>query len=148
LGLEPAATFFGSRETVLTGTPVRPEIRDLPARPVAAAKFGLDPEKPTIVVTGGSQGARRLNELSAEAATHLPPETQVLHIAGALDFERVKDISKHRPGYHVLGFCDDMPSAYAVADLIVARSGASSLTEIALAGLPSILVPYPYAADD
>ncbi len=148
LGLEPAKTFFGGRETVVTGTPVRPEIRSLPPRAQAAAKFGLDPEKLTIVVTGGSQGARRLNELSAEAAAQLPPETQVLHIAGALDFERVKEIAKDRPGYKVLGFCDDMPAAYAVADLIVARSGASSLTEIAIAGLPAILVPYPYAADD
>jgi UDP-N-acetylglucosamine--N-acetylmuramyl-(pentapeptide) pyrophosphoryl-undecaprenol N-acetylglucosamine transferase len=100
------------------------------------------------VVTGGSQGARRLNELSAQAAVNLPKETQVLHIAGAIDFQRVCDITAGRAGYKVLGFCDQMPSAYAVADLIIARSGASSLTEIASAGCPSILVPYPHAADD
>ena len=110
--------------------------------------FGLDPDKTTILVTGGSQGARRLNELSAEAAAKLPPDTQVLHIAGALDFERVSEIAHGRAGHKVLGFCDQMPSAYALADLVIARSGASSLTEIAISGHPSILVPYPFAADD
>ncbi|RYD19437.1 MAG: UDP-N-acetylglucosamine--N-acetylmuramyl-(pentapeptide) pyrophosphoryl-undecaprenol N-acetylglucosamine transferase, partial [Verrucomicrobiaceae bacterium] len=60
----------------------------------------------------------------------------------------VTEITAGREGYKVLGFCDQMPSAYAIADLVIARSGASSLTEIAIAGHPSILVPYPYAADD
>ena len=71
-----------------------------------------------------------------------------LHIAGALDFQRVSEIARGRAGYKVLGFCDQMASAYAIADLVIARSGASSLTEIASAGHPSILVPFPYAADD
>ncbi len=148
LGLEAAKTFFPERETVTTGTPVRPEIMNLPSREQAADTFALDPNKTTVLVTGGSQGARRLNELSAEAAAKLPAETQVLHIAGALDFERVSEIASDRTGHKVLGFCDQMPSAYALADLVIARSGASSLTEIAIAGHPSILVPYPFAADD
>lgn len=148
LGLEPAKAFFPNRETVLTGTPVRPEIIHLPSRDEAAANFGLDPSRPTIVVTGGSQGAKRLNELCAQAAALLPQEMQVLHIAGALDFERVSQITKGRECYKVLGFCDQMPSAYAMADVIIARSGASSLTEISISGHPSILVPFPYAADD
>ncbi len=148
LGLEPARAFFPDRETVVTGTPVRPEIIDLPSLEDAASTFGLEVGRPTIVVTGGSQGARRLNELCAQAAAKLPPETQVLHIAGALDFQRVSEITRNREGYKVLGFCDQMPAAYAIADLVVARAGASSLTEISIAGHPSILVPYPYAADD
>ncbi len=148
LGLDAAKAFFPNRETVTTGTPVRPEIKNLPSREEAAAMFGLDPEKTTILVTGGSQGARCLNELSAHAAAMLPPEMQVLHIAGALDFERVSAISRGRAGHKVLGFCDQMPSAYALADLVIARSGASSLTEISISGHPSILVPFPYASDD
>lgn len=148
LGLDAAKAFFPHRKTVTTGTPVRPEIAKLPPREDAADLFGLDDARATILITGGSQGARRLNELAALAAVSLPLETQVLHIAGAADFQRVSEITADRPGYKVLGFCDQMPSAYAVADLIVARSGASSLTEIAMAGHPSILVPYPYAADD
>lgn len=148
LGLEAAKTFFPKRETVITGTPVRSEITNLPTREEAAELLGLDAERSTIVVTGGSQGARRLNELSAQAAAGLPPEMQVLHIAGALDFQRVSEITAGRAGYQVLGFCDQMPAAYAIADLVIARAGASSLTEIAISGHPSILVPYPYAADD
>jgi UDP-N-acetylglucosamine--N-acetylmuramyl-(pentapeptide) pyrophosphoryl-undecaprenol N-acetylglucosamine transferase len=101
-----------------------------------------------VLVTGGSQGARRLNELCAEAAAHLPSDIQMLHIAGTLDFDRVTQIAQGRPAYHVIGFCDEMAAAYAASDLVIARSGASSLTEIALVGLPSILVPYPFAADD
>jgi UDP-N-acetylglucosamine--N-acetylmuramyl-(pentapeptide) pyrophosphoryl-undecaprenol N-acetylglucosamine transferase len=148
LGLDAAKGFFPKRETFTTGTPVRPEIANLPLRKDAAVLFGLDPTRPTVLVTGGSQGARRLNELSAQAAASLPPETQVLHIAGSLDFQRVSEITHGRLGYKVLGFCDQMAAAYAVADLVIARSGASSLTEIAIAGHPSILVPYPHAADD
>lgn len=148
IGLEPARSFFPKHESILTGTPVRPEILALPGRAEAAARFGLDPSRPIIVVTGGSQGARGLNELCARAAEFLPAGFQVLHIAGGLDFERVSEIAQGRPDYKVLGFCDQMPSAYAIADLIVSRSGASSLTEISIASLPSILVPFPFAADD
>lgn len=148
LGFEAAAAFFPYRETILTGTPVRPEIIDLPTREEAAARFGLDPGKTTILVIGGSQGARRLNELCAAASGKFPPEIQVLHIAGALDFARVLEITRGLAGHKLLGFCDQMPSAYALADLVIARAGASSLTEIAMSGHPSILVPYPYAADD
>jgi UDP-N-acetylglucosamine--N-acetylmuramyl-(pentapeptide) pyrophosphoryl-undecaprenol N-acetylglucosamine transferase len=148
VGMEAANRFFPKHTPVLTGTPVRPEILNLPTRAEAAAKFELDPARPVIVVTGGSQGARRLNELCAEAAAKLPPDAQVLHIAGAADFSRVAEIANHRPDYQVLGFCDQMAAAYALADLIIARAGASSLTEIAIAGVPAILVPFPFAADD
>lgn len=146
--MQAAEPFFPNRETIHTGTPARPEILDLPSRAEAAAAFGLDPGKPTILITGGSQGARRLNELAAEAAREWSDRFQTLHIAGAKDRERVSEIAKGLPNHKVLGFCDQMPSAYAVSDLVIARSGASSLTEVALCGLPSILVPYPFAADD
>jgi UDP-N-acetylglucosamine--N-acetylmuramyl-(pentapeptide) pyrophosphoryl-undecaprenol N-acetylglucosamine transferase len=148
LGLDGAKGFFGGRATLVTGTPARLEMRQLPSREEAAASFGLDAGRPTLVVTGGSQGAHRLNELSAHAAASLPADTQVLHIAGASDHDRVAEIVRGRADYKVLGFCERMAAAYACADLIVARAGASSLTEIALAGVPSILVPYPFAADD
>ena len=148
IGLQPAATFFKA-PTQLTGTPARPEILNLPSRADAAARFGLDPEKRTILVTGGSQGALGLNQLTAAAAPLLPDDIQILHIAGPNDHDRIASENPvTRPGYKLIGFCDQMPSAYALADLVIARSGASTLTEISLAGLPSILVPYPYAADD
>ena len=87
IGLEPAAKFFKA-PTQLTGTPARPEILNLPSREAAAAKFGLDPEKTTLLVTGGSQGALQLNRLIAKAAPSLPENIQILHIAGPGDFER------------------------------------------------------------
>lgn len=148
LGMDAAKPFFPQRGCVTTGTPVRPEILDLPSRDEAAAEFGLDPRKTTLLVTGGSQGARRLNELCAEAAALMPEDYQVLQIAGARDFERVSQIASDRAHHKVLGFCDRMASAYALADLVISRAGASSLTEIAVCGHPAILVPYPYAADD
>jgi UDP-N-acetylglucosamine--N-acetylmuramyl-(pentapeptide) pyrophosphoryl-undecaprenol N-acetylglucosamine transferase len=148
IGLQPAASFF-KKPTLLTGTPARPEIHKLPSRTEAAERFGLDPAKPTLLVTGGSQGALGLNQLVANAAPLLPENIQILHIAGPNDLPRIQaEHPLQRPGYQLIGFCDQMPSAYALADLVVTRSGASTLTEISLAGLPSILVPYPYAADD
>lgn len=146
LGLEEAGKHFPGRDCEVTGTPVRAELRELPARAEAAAKWGLDPAKTTLLVMGGSQGARKLNSLVAGA--ELPAGVQVLHIAGPGDEGRVKAEAGGRQGYRVIGFCDEMPAAYAVADAVVARSGASSMTELAYLGLPSILVPFPYAADD
>ena len=148
IGWEAARPFFGGREVVVTGTPVRAEMRTLPSRAEAAAKFGLDPSRPTLMVTGGSQGARRLNSLVAQAFDSFPPGTQVLHIAGPGDQQRVEEEAGKREDYRVVGFCDDMPSAYAVADAVLSRSGASSMTELSFLGLPSILVPFPFAADD
>ncbi len=148
IGLEPARSFFAGKDVVLTGTPVRAEMRALPGRAEAAAKFGLDPARPTLLVTGGSQGARRLNSLVALAFADFPAGSQVLHVAGPLDEARVAEEAGGRDGYRVIGFCDDMPAAYAVADAVLSRSGASSMTELAFLGLPSILVPFPYAADD
>lgn len=76
------------------------------------------------------------------------PGVQFLHITGALDHDRVLELAAGCSGYHVLSFCEDMASAYAACDLAVCRAGASSMTELALVAMPSILVPYPYAADD
>ena len=146
IGLEAARGHFSGPECVLTGTPVREELRSLPSRADAAAKFGLNPAKPTLLVMGGSQGARKLNSIVAEAS--LPEGCQVLHIAGPFDEQRVIGEAGEREGYKVLGFCDDMPAAYAVTDAVVARAGASSMTELAFLGLPSVLVPFPFAADD
>jgi UDP-N-acetylglucosamine--N-acetylmuramyl-(pentapeptide) pyrophosphoryl-undecaprenol N-acetylglucosamine transferase len=148
VGMDAARTWFPKAPSQLTGTPVRPEILSLPSREEAAKRFGLDPAKRTLLVTGGSQGARRLNEIAAEAATRLSENIQILHIAGPANEAQVTTALANRPGTVVLGFCDAMHAALALADLVVARSGASFLTEISNVGLPSILVPYPYAADD
>ena len=132
---------------VVTGTPIRTELETLPPQTEARNKYGLKAEGKAVLVMGGSQGAKHLNTLIVEAAKAMP-DVQFLHITGSLDYDRVKELATGREGYHVLAFCDDMASAYAACDLSVCRSGASSLTELSCASMPSILVPYPYAADD
>lgn len=147
-GMDAARSWFPNAESIVTGTPVRPEILNRPSRDEAAHIFGLDPAKPTLLITGGSQGARRLNEIATDAALRLPHTIQILHIAGPSNKPLVSAALANRPATSVVGFCDSMQAALALADLVVARSGASFLTEAAAVGLPSILVPYPYAADD
>lgn len=147
LGFEAAAKYFPNTETVVTGTPVRKELERLPGREEARAKYGLSPDARTVLVMGGSQGAKHLNTLVVEAAKAMP-DLQFLHITGAADHDRVMELTQGRNGYHVLLFCDDMASAYAACDMAVCRAGASSMTELAHVAMPSVLVPYPYAADD
>jgi UDP-N-acetylglucosamine--N-acetylmuramyl-(pentapeptide) pyrophosphoryl-undecaprenol N-acetylglucosamine transferase len=101
-----------------------------------------------VLVVGGSQGAKGLNTLVLEASAELGEQVQWLHIAGKGDYERVSAEAKERSWHKVLSFCDDMASAYGAATMAICRSGASSLTELSVIGLPAILVPYPYAADD
>ncbi|MBK1835297.1 undecaprenyldiphospho-muramoylpentapeptide beta-N-acetylglucosaminyltransferase [Roseibacillus ishigakijimensis] len=146
LGLAPAQSYFAGRETVVTGTPVRKELATLPSREEAATKWGLAADRPTLLVFGGSQGAQGLNSLVVEASGDL--DCQILHVTGPTDLERVQGLVGEREGYRAIGFCDDMPAAYAIADAAICRSGASSLTELAFLGMPSLLVPYPYASDD
>ncbi len=148
LGMEAAAKYFPNSKVTTVGTPVRSELVSLPTRGEAAKALGLDPARPVVAVVGGSQGAKHLNTLVADAAAAMPPDVQFFHAAGPADFERVAALAKGRDGYRVVPFCDRMADVYAVSDLMVCRSGASSLTETAHAGVPSLLIPYPYAADD
>ena len=154
LGFEDAASFFPKKETRVVGTPVRSELR-------AAAKksnedpykhFGLSPDRKTLLIMGGSQGARGVNNAVAHSLNQLDAlGLQVLHITGPTDY---KDIRDHYQGKliavrsHVAAFCHRMELAYKVADVALARSGASTLAELACFGVPSLLVPYPSAADD
>lgn len=146
LGLKEASSYFPKAEVVVTGTPVRDELENLPSREEGCAVFGLDSAKRTLLVMGGSQGASKLNELVAEGSVN--SDWQVLHLAGQGDFDRLNNQVGDRPGYKVLAFCDQMAAAYAASDFCVARSGASSLTELTRASLPALLVPFPHAADD
>ncbi|MBK1791732.1 undecaprenyldiphospho-muramoylpentapeptide beta-N-acetylglucosaminyltransferase [Persicirhabdus sediminis] len=147
LGLEEASSYFPNSKVVITGTPVRSELTKLPSRDDAAAKWKLNPELKTILVMGGSQGAKQLNTVVATTASAMP-DVQFLHLTGNRDFDRVNELAAAHPNHHVVSFCDDMPSAYAASDLTICRSGASSLSEISYLEMASILVPYPYAADD
>ena len=146
VGLDEAASHFSGSKVIRTGTPVRDELQNLPSREDACQTFGLDPAKKTLLVMGGSQGAQQLNEVVAGGTEDT--DWQVLHLAGQADFDRLSTQVGDRQGYKVLAFCSEMAAAYAASDFCVARSGASSLTELSYAGLPALLVPYPHAADD
>jgi UDP-N-acetylglucosamine--N-acetylmuramyl-(pentapeptide) pyrophosphoryl-undecaprenol N-acetylglucosamine transferase len=134
---------------VLTGIPLRQSLLDLDRvseRPVARRSFGLDPDRPTLLVFGGSQGARRINHAVLGAAAALTDAgVQVLHAAGPAGAEDVLAAlpSDLAAPYVVLPYIDDMPSAYAAADLALCRSGALTCAELAAVGLPAIYVPLP-----
>ncbi len=141
----PARAFF--RNSEVTGIPVRREFFSLPAKPPGSA--------PHILVFGGSQGARALNErLPAIAPTLLErfPTLTILHQAGGRhgDATRAAYAASGAPPerWRVEPFLTDMARQFAAADLILARSGASTVAELAAAGKPSVLVPFPQATDD
>ena len=147
LGMGEAAPYFPGSDCVVVGTPVRQELLQLPAPAEARQKLGLPAEKPVILVVGGSQGAKNLNSMLIEAAK-ADPGVHYLVIAGKSDFERVNGLAGGAPNITVMGFCSDMPAAYAAADGVIARSGASTLTELSLIGKATLLIPFPFAADD
>lgn len=142
---------LGKRE-VVTGTPVRASfLQPMPAR-AARASLGLAADATTIVVFGGSQGARSLNEaVTGLGSEGLPPEWQVLLVSGERDFAAISArlrAAAHPERLHAIAYLEDPRAAYAAADLIVARAGASTLGELAATGTPALLVPYPYATAD
>lgn len=149
VGFAEAGKQFSAAQTVWTGTPVRAEIRKTGDATGARQKLGLAPRTPVVLVVGGSQGAHRLNQLVVEAASQISPEeAQWLHLTGIADESRVRKsyVAAGRRAV-VRAFCHEMADWYAAADLVIARAGASSLAEIAARRLPSILIPYPFAAE-
>lgn len=147
VGLREAAAHFPGSDCVVTGTPVRQELLHLPDRAEARRSLDLPGQGRVILVTGGSQGARNLNSMLIDAAKS-DPDTYYLVIAGKADYQRVHDLAAGAANIRVIGFCADMPAAYAAADGVIARSGASTLTELSLIGKACLLVPFPFAADD
>ncbi|GAA3529527.1 UDP-N-acetylglucosamine--N-acetylmuramyl-(pentapeptide) pyrophosphoryl-undecaprenol N-acetylglucosamine transferase [Aeromicrobium flavum] len=134
------------RGATYVGLPIRRQIADLDRAAMRAqgrAHFGLDPERPTILVTGGSQGARRINTTMAAASRDLADAgVQVLHAAGRPD-EVTLQRRAGDPPYVVEQYIDRIDLAYAAADLVVCRSGANTVTEVASVGLPAVFVPLP-----
>ncbi|HUA66571.1 MAG TPA: undecaprenyldiphospho-muramoylpentapeptide beta-N-acetylglucosaminyltransferase [Alphaproteobacteria bacterium] len=140
----------GSRTTV-TGTPVRPEfLRHGPAVEECRLALGLELTRPTILVVGGSQGASGLNGMILSALPLLASRNwQWLHLTGASDFEKVKAAyAAQKINAVIKPFCGEMDSALRAATAAVSRAGASSLAEMAAVRLPSLLVPFPAAADN
>ncbi|RXR27802.1 undecaprenyldiphospho-muramoylpentapeptide beta-N-acetylglucosaminyltransferase [Oerskovia turbata] len=150
-----ALTFEGTplKGGVVTGLPLRWEIADLirdrgvdapTVRANAAAALGLDPARPTVVVTGGSLGAQSLNEAVSGAAREiLATGAQVLHLTGRGKADAVRAAVAGLGGYDVREYLAEMHLAYAVADLVVCRSGAGTVSELAALGIPAVYVPLP-----
>ena len=151
---------FRGRRVVFTGNPVRPEMAGVDRaqlRDEAMAFFGLDPRRRTLLVFGGSQGARRINDAVVGSAGLWsdPRGLQVLHAAGANEHERVRAAWREALGeegkaplVRCEAFIARMDLAYAAADVVICRSGASTIAELSALGLPSVLVPYPHATAD
>jgi UDP-N-acetylglucosamine--N-acetylmuramyl-(pentapeptide) pyrophosphoryl-undecaprenol N-acetylglucosamine transferase len=150
---ESAQYFPGGARTAVTGYPTRPELAGW-TREKAQAHLGLSPDRFTLLVTGGSKGSRTINQPLLAILPELLEEMQVIHITGKLDWAEIEaaqaklsaDLPVETAGrYHPMPYLHEMGAALAAADLAVSRSGASTLGEYPLFGLPAVLVPYQFA---
>jgi UDP-N-acetylglucosamine--N-acetylmuramyl-(pentapeptide) pyrophosphoryl-undecaprenol N-acetylglucosamine transferase len=132
-----------------TGCPIRADFANLPSREEAATRLGLDPRLNTITITGASQGAATINDaLPLTLANIKMTGWQVLHLSGRSHADAVRDAyrAKNLPA-RVIDFTPAMADIWAVTDLTVSRSGASTCAELTACGVPSVLMPYPFHKD-
>jgi UDP-N-acetylglucosamine--N-acetylmuramyl-(pentapeptide) pyrophosphoryl-undecaprenol N-acetylglucosamine transferase len=141
---------FARENAIVVGNPVRAAFANPCPRKEACDRFGLDPARSSILITGGSQGARSINDAVAKMLPMFSPgETQVIWMTGASDVARAREAALGSPvPTQVHSFIEDMAAAFAAVDLVIARSGASTTAELALMRKPSILIPYPHATDN
>lgn len=146
LSLPQSGSFFPAEKSVLTGNPVRTAIID------SSSASRKEQGKKTLLVLGGSQGARAINRLMIEAVSHNPGDftsLKIIHQTGRDDVQMVGDAyTDIGIDHQVAAFFTDMGEIYSRADLAVSRAGATTLAEIGVVGLPAVLIPYPFAADN
>ncbi len=157
VGYEEAKGKFGGKESVVvTGNPVRKDILTA-TKEEGCRQLGIRPDVFTVLVAGGSRGARTINTAMVEVHHYFKNDEhiQILHVTGSNEFERVKEELKEvgDDGWYgksscILPYLYNMPAALAAADLAVFRAGAVGLAELTVRGVPAILIPYPYAAED
>ncbi len=157
LGYQEAANRFKKKNIlVYTGNPVRKDILTV-TKEAGREYLGLDAHKFTLLVAGGSRGARSINTAMIEVHKHFKDDDsiQILHVTGDHEYDRVvKQLDgidgkgRYGKGSRIIPYLHHMPSALAAADLAVYRAGAVGLAELTVRGVPSILIPYPYAAED
>jgi len=157
VAFEDSLAYFPSHKTFQLGNPIRQEILDIRrvGPMVARGRLGLVADQPLLLVTGGSQGARRLNQVVSQALPELLPICQVLQISGKDLYNETLEGSNNvlagvsstlRSRYRLVPYLsDEMPAALQAADLVLCRSGASTLSELATLGKPSLLIPLPPA---
>ena len=156
IGTEEAAALFPAKKVVFTGNPIRPEVMSAEKEDGIKA-FGLDRNKKTILVSGGSRGARSINKAIIGVLKHYAGsnDVQILLVTGSNGYDDVmKDIAEAGVNLSEAGnliirpYLYNMPLAMAAADLAVFRAGAIGIAELMARGIPSVLVPYPYAAEN
>jgi UDP-N-acetylglucosamine--N-acetylmuramyl-(pentapeptide) pyrophosphoryl-undecaprenol N-acetylglucosamine transferase len=159
VGVDAAADAFPPERTVVVGNPVRPELARLDRAALhdeGVAAFGLDPDRRTLFVFGGSQGARRINQAVVAATAHWPDPAgvQVLHACGRRDEADVRaawagaDPDGRGLLVKIVPFVERMDLAYAAADLAMTRAGAITMAELTATGMPAVMVPLPHATAD
>jgi len=148
LGNEAAQSFFPSEKIIFSGNPTRPHLTQ-GDKIGLAQKLNWDIQKPTVLITGGSLGAKTLNEAVSHAYAHwLQQGIQVIWQCGKFYEEALKQKIKPQTGLYLSAFLENMPDFYALADLVVCRAGAMTLAELIVTQKPAILVPSPNVADD
>ncbi|MDG2215100.1 MAG: UDP-N-acetylglucosamine--N-acetylmuramyl-(pentapeptide) pyrophosphoryl-undecaprenol N-acetylglucosamine transferase [Verrucomicrobiota bacterium] len=146
VGFDQAKKSFRCKTLLDTGTPVRQKFREMKIEE-SRRRLGFELDKPLVLILGGSQGARGVNRLVTEALQGMH-DLQVLHLSGAQDLDNVRDAYEERQSpSQVHSFFSDMPCAVGAATLSITRAGASSLAELAAAGVPSIIIPLPGSMD-
>ena len=144
--------FFPPEKIVKTGNPIRKEILELERkRPEAYQYFNFTPEKKTVLVVGGSLGARTFNQtMAAHLDAFRKADLQLLWQTGESFYKNIdpKLLEQQDEHIRIVPFIKNMNDAYSMADVIVSRAGALALAELTLVGAPTILVPFPYAAED
>ena len=150
LGFAECSKFFAPGKSDVTGTPIRRTLVGRIPKAQAIEAFGLSPDRKTLLVMGGSQGARGINNAIVEALPQLRTKPiQIIHLTGRDDEKSVREkYSQSGVSAFVAPFWHRMETAYSAADFCIARSGAASLTELSHFALPSVLIPYPFAAED
>ncbi|MFV8341637.1 undecaprenyldiphospho-muramoylpentapeptide beta-N-acetylglucosaminyltransferase [Flavobacterium sp. XS2P39] len=140
--------FFPKEKMILTGNPVRQDLIDIESKRAEAIQyFNLDSKKKTLLVLGGSLGARRVNQLiEKELANILSQNVQVIWQCGKLYLDDYKKYNKDN--VQVVAFIERMDLVYAAADIIISRAGASSVSELSIVGKPVIFIPSPNVAED
>jgi UDP-N-acetylglucosamine--N-acetylmuramyl-(pentapeptide) pyrophosphoryl-undecaprenol N-acetylglucosamine transferase len=143
--------FFPAGKILVTGNPIRPSIANVDAASQEAALkfFGLQPGKNTVLIVGGSLGARSINEAISKGLDQLlQNDLQLIWQTGKTALEKWKTAAKGRSGVWVNDFITEMEKGYAAADIVVSRAGAMAKAELCVVKKPVLFVPYPYAAED
>ncbi|MDZ4838055.1 MAG: undecaprenyldiphospho-muramoylpentapeptide beta-N-acetylglucosaminyltransferase [Candidatus Melainabacteria bacterium] len=156
LGMEGARGIKSKHgTTIVNGNPIRQGFVNKIGRDAACAVFGLRPDLLTLVVTGGSQGAKAINESLAETLERLlefVPHMQIVHQAGDKNVHDLKESLSEsvlmHPRYCLRAYFDDMSVVYAASDLVVCRAGAMTISELSATATPAVFIPFPYAAQN